>query len=797
MTFRPLFAAVAVFLLWLFATNSFAQSVALLGGEDGLELGASVQYWVDDTGRQSPAEVLSRLPSFQPSPGAYLSGGFTPQVYWLRLSLRNARSARHDWVLELPYPILDHVALYRLSREGPRLIGRSGDSIPTAQRALPDRRIAFPVSLAAGQQVDYLLRVHSSSNLLISPQVFDAAAYVANDKQQSALIGFFYGIGFGLLLYNMFLAVSTREHLYLYYVLHMASAAGYYLCLDGLLGQWWPQAWPASWLNQLFPTFICLSLIWGTHFVVEFLQFRAAAPGLYRLARASLGVSWALLVVSPLLSTLLFSQLVFGLGSLVVVFLFAGGCLQWRNGLFEARVYVPAWGIMLVMSFYAALASLNLIPYVISPILGMKLGWIVDLLLLSVALANRINTLRNDRAEVERQAVAVAAEARAKSEFFAKMSHELRTPMNGMLGMAELLRGTRLDAEQAHYLHLLESSGRNLGAIINDLLDYAKLEVGKLRLSYAALDLRALVGECVDLHTKMAERKGLTLHCDWVEHVPSRVIMDGLRLRQILDNLLANAIKFTMQGEVRLRICSEVGAEDGEPLLVLAVSDTGVGIDEHELARLFTTFHQADSSLTRRFGGTGLGLAICKQLSELMAGTISVRSQRGQGSCFTVALPLRVADSMPSQRRDTAKMLGAGLRVLVAEDNEVNQRVIQGLLRKLKVEPVLVGDGEAAVRCCLESTFDLVLMDCEMPILDGISATRRLRELHQTGQLPYIPVIGLSAHVLEEYVERCLGAGMDAYLSKPVNSEQLRSALQKFSGTGSLGIHCAPLPAYD
>lgn len=781
MTFRPLFAAVAVLLMWLFATGGFAQSLALQGGEDGRELGALARYWVDDTGRLSPAEVLTQSPSFRPSPGSFLSGGFTAQVYWLQLSLRNARSARHDWVLELPYPILDRVSLYRLGRAGPQLIGLSGDSIPLPQRLLPDRRLAFPVSLAAGEQVDYLLRVQSSSNLLISPQVFDGAAYVADDKHQGTLIGFFYGIGFGLLLYNLFLAVSTREHLYLYYVLHMLSAAGYYLCLDGLLGQWWPPAFSAAWLNQLFPTFICLSLIWGTHFVIEFLQFRAAAPGLYRLARASLGVSWALLVVSPLLSTLLFSQLVFGLGSVVVVFLFAGGCLQWRNGLFEARVYVPAWGIMLVMSFYAALASLNLIPYVFSPILGMKLGWVVDLLLLSVALGNRINTLRNDRAVVESRAVAVAAETRAKSEFFAKMSHELRTPMNGMLGMAELLRGTRLDADQAHYLHLLESSGRNLGAIINDLLDYSKLEVGKLRLSYAALDLPVLVRECVDLHTMMAERKGLALHCDWDARVPSRVVMDGLRLRQILDNLLANAIKFTSQGEVRLRLWAEAGAEDGEPLLVLAVSDTGVGIDEHELARLFTTFHQADSSLTRRFGGTGLGLAICKQLCELMAGTISVRSQRGEGSCFTVCLPLRTAEVAPSQHRHVAKAIGAGLRVLVAEDNEVNQRVIQGFLRRLNVEPVLVADGEAAVQSCLASSFDLVFMDCEMPVLDGIAATRRLRELHQAGQMPYVPVIGLSAHALEEYVERCLAAGMDAYLSKPINSEQLRNLLQKFT----------------
>lgn len=786
MTLRPFFTALLLVLMWLCAAGGHAQTIVLQGGESGLELGPAVRYWVDDA-PSSPPAVAAQLSAFRASPGAFISGGFTRQMYWVHVSLRNARPIRHDWVLELDYPALDHVTLYRLGGRAPELVGVSGDNVPLASRAIPDRRVAFPLALQAGEQGDYLLRVETSSNMLIPLRVYDAVAYIASDKHQSAYMGFFYGIGFGLLLYNLFLAISTREFLYRYYVLHMVSAAGYFLCLDGVFGVWWPAAISSEWLNKLLPSLICMSLLWGTYFVMEFLQFRVAAPRLHRIGHVCVWLSGLVLIATPWLDVLLLSLLVLGLSSVVVPFLLVGGCIQWRNGLIEARIYLPAWGIMLVMSLYAALASMNALPYVFSPILGLKLSWVVDLLLLSVALGNRINTLRLERAAVERQAVAAAAETQAKSEFFAKMSHELRTPMNGMLGMAELLRSTRLDAEQAHYLHLLESSGRNLGAIINDLLDYAKLEVGKLRLSYAALDLRVLVQECVEMHSMAAERKDLALHCDWNERVPNRVVMDGLRLRQILDNLLANAIKFTLQGEVRVRVWSEAGAEDGEPLLVLEVSDTGVGIEAHEQARLFSTFHQADSSLTRRFGGTGLGLAICKQLCELMAGTIGVRSRRGEGSCFTVCLPLRVADVVIARRREVTREVGAGLRVLVAEDNEVNQRVIQGFLRRLNVEPVLVPDGATAVQRCLDDSFDLVFMDCEMPVLDGISATRRLRELHQTGELPYIPVIGLSAHALEEYVERCLVAGMDAYLSKPINSAQLAAALQKYSGASSQG----------
>jgi PAS domain S-box-containing protein len=383
--------------------------------------------------------------------------------------------------------------------------------------------------------------------------------------------------------------------------------------------------------------------------------------------------------------------------------------------------------------------------------------------------------LRDANEQLRRARDDAQAAGAAKSRFLAHMSHEIRTPLNGVLGLAQIGHRDSFGRAraQATFARILDA-GKLLLAIVDDVLDFAKVEAGKLTVASVPLDPSRLVAEVVQGLVPLAAAKGLPLVVEQ-QALPQAVLGDPVRIQQILYNLLSNAIKFTSAGELRLDAGVQRAGEDAQ--LVFAVRDTGIGIGQQALARVFQPFEQADDSITRRFGGSGLGLAISRRLARLMGGTLEVHSMLGQGSVFTLRLPLRPTALLPPSPAQAAPANArrlAGLRLLVAEDNAVNQLVLDELLRAEGAELVIVDHGEQALQRVAQSAqpFDAVLMDVQMPVMDGLQAARALARSH-----PGLPVIGQTAHVLQEEADECLAAGMVAVVQKPIDLDLLVAML--------------------
>jgi signal transduction histidine kinase len=756
-----------------------AQALTLNTAPTKISLEPFLTYFCDTTSKETVTSIQQK--TFNALPNGHATLGFQPGNCWLHFQVQNTGTHTLSLILLLNDELMDHVQLFDLGAPEPQS-WHFGSAEPFANRPIKTHLFALPLNIQQGSTHDYYLRVSSIHSMFLPLSLSNPQAFVEEQIPREWIMGSLYGVGIGLCLYNFLLGISLRERTYFIYSLYVASGLLMLGSFQGINFQLWPD-WPL-WNTYSHQNFIYLTCFFATLFTREYLDTRswpAADRWLCGIASIIVLMLASQLVISPSFITKPQGLV----GSITICIVFTISVLRWCQGM--AGIYVLAWGALLFAGIVTALGGYGIIPWALAALTVMQVAFALQQLLLAFGLSHRINALKKEKTEREHETAHALAANEAKSEFLAKMSHEVRTPLNAVLGITQILQGPPLSAEeQQRHLDTLYSAGHSLLILINDILDHSKIEAGKLELETTAFNLQVVLDDCVNIFTLSAQQKSLHLLCERSPELSDWVHGDPTRLRQILLNLLSNAIKFTDHGKIHLRV-----SPTNEPsLLRFEIEDQGIGVAAEKTHHLFRSFQQGDSSMTRKYGGSGLGLAICKQLVELMHGEIGVQSTLGTGSTFwfTATLPPATEPALPAQNllpADNAHW--KDLRVLVVEDNQVNEMIAVALLKRLGIDAHVVHHGKEALAllaCDItraNSGFDLVFMDCEMPVLDGYETTRQLRIWEETNQQQRLPVIALTAHAMPEHRERCLAAGMDDHLTKPLSLAALAIALQRWS----------------
>ncbi|MFP5383531.1 MAG: ATP-binding protein [Gammaproteobacteria bacterium] len=562
--------------------------------------------------------------------------GRMPGRWWFRVALRNPSSTAQDWLLVIPFGHLETVDFHQLRAGGEVARIQTGTTRPFSSRPVPVEDFVFPLHLAAGETSAVYLQVEGRVALNVPLLLFSPTAFAEEAAQESWWHGLFYGLIAGLLAYNLSLWLTTRDPAFLYFIGTGVTALGFFAGYDGLFRPLLPDA---VWFNQIL-MFVAGALSVGMtlQFTRHFLDTPRILPehdGKLRAVAIS-AVPLALLV--PFIPLDVTMALVLAASLLMALLMLLAGYTAWRAGEPLSRLFMTVISIHFSVLLLLGLGASGLVEglFALSTLIH-HVSLAVILSLFSMALGERVKATARARRVAEAEVLQSRADARARNEFLAKMSHELRTPMTGVLGMAELLEHTELQPQQRRYLSTLRYSGEMLLNLINDVLDHARIEAGRLQIRREAFDLLRLVDDCRLLFEQQPRENKVVLHIDIASGVPRIVVGDAQRIRQILVNLLSNAFKFTSAGSVTLHI-----APLPSGWLRFEVRDTGAGIEPADRERLFRLFSQATEGRSVK-GGSGLGLAICRQLSELMGGRIGVESVPGEGSVFRVELPLHAA----------------------------------------------------------------------------------------------------------------------------------------------------------
>jgi signal transduction histidine kinase/AmiR/NasT family two-component response regulator len=716
------------------------------------------------------------LPQWERAQGAKASN-YRGKITWVRFSFYNPTASKMDLLLVNNNPQLPLLDLWKFSEGKPTHLYQLGSVKPFSARPIQHRHYVMPVSLEAGESAEfYIASQYGTYDLLHRTTAWPRELFFTTTHAQDLWEIFYFGMISIMVIYNLFVFLLTRERSYLFYSIFVSGTLLTFSTISGYSFQILFSNYP--WVNQqMVFVGIATMLSFAAWFTIDFFSLKEAHPKIAFLLNLL-----AILVVAQLLIILVipFSLQVVMIRILTTTSIFTYFlCLYCgidsilKNRDTASAIYTIAWSFLLLVTaltiFHESVFPIFRLPtYTV-----VQIANTIEVILLSTALASRISTFKL------RESVA-AARAEAKTNFLARMSHEIRTPMNGILGMSDLLGKRLTNQTDRHYIDIIHTSAEALGQIINDILDYSKIEAGKLNLKQETFHLRELVASACHIFEMECEQKKLSFHTTVDETLPEYVLGSPHRIRQILINLISNAVKYTHQGGIHVKVSRL------EEKILFEVEDTGEGISMADQDRIFDAFEQSTNNNLGRESSTGLGLAISRELTNLMNGEMGVHSLVGVGSTFwfTLVLPEeeKPLQAESSEQEDADALALPVFNIVVAEDNLVNKEVIRGILLTLGIKPIIVSNGLEAVGYYKEShsEIDLILMDCEMPVMDGFKATEIIREFEKTNSLLHTPVVALTAHTWHQELQHCYDSGMDELLLKPVTRKSVERVLRQY-----------------
>lgn len=832
--------------LWLLA-SAFAHAEALRlndGTSNGFinltpywsVLEDSEQTWtIEDVSRPEFATRFQKSLHLQQQDS--LSFGLRSSAIWLRLNVQNSTAAELQQLLEIGFPHLHQVELYVPMDRGFRKTA-TGFSKPFAERPVIHRNFVFPLRIAAESETTYYLRIASKTTIDIPSMLWEPHAFAQKSLNEYMAQALYFGMLAALGLYNLLLYFSLRDRNHLYYVLFVVSNALSVSAFSGIGYQFlWPESTAWSMISSMIG-FACTGLTLLL-FQKHLLSTRKTVPLLDKFMTGFIVLNLLQMAGFALFDYRTMIPIGISIDLLSMVLALTVGIACALRGQRSAGLFLVAFSSLLVMAVLLALRSFGLsLPHFVN-IYGIHIGSALEMLLLSLTLADRFNQIRREKEIAQQQLVTslkrserileqrvaertaqlvrgntelnanrhelqiakqVAEDAsRMKSEFLTNMSHEIRTPISAIIGMAYLALESDLNSKHRDYVDKIHRAAISLLGIINDILDFSKIEAGKVDVEQVKFNFNEVIANIANVTRQQAHEKGLEYRVDISSEVPTDLIGDPLRFGQVLINLVSNAIKFTSEGEIIL--CGRVFRLEPDWVeLYFEIRDTGIGMTQEQQVGLFRAFTQADSSITRKFGGTGLGLAISKRLVEMMGGKLMVRSDPGKGSVFSfttrfamveqaaVSSSLLLADTKAFVAKDVSFLYAptgqqrvlpqfTDCKVLLVEDNQINQQIVLEMLAAVGLQVDIVENGQAALDKLFAAGpqgYDLLLMDIQMPVLGGHSASKRIRA---DWRYAAMPILAMTAHASREERLQCLQSGMQDLIIKPIDPDDFYQIL--------------------
>ncbi len=760
-----------------------------------LSLDGKIQYLEDADALYSVDDILSGhyYGNYKTTSDTF-NKGMTTSAFWFVQPFHNPSASQGiRRLLEISYPPLDNVDVYVISSSGTRELMQAGDNKPFNVRPKQDSSYLFPIHFTANEKKLVIIRVQSEGSVRVPIILWDPTYYEENNRKYLLIMGIYFGIMLLMVIYNFCIYISIKDISYLFYVCYISAHTILQSTLTGFGAEF---IWPSlPWFNNQFLIFsILLTEVFALIFTANVLNTKNTTPYGHKIIQAFIALATLSLFATAALPYAASLKVVLILGMSMSTFGIFIGIRLAIQGYDTAKFFILAWFSFLLGALVYGATTAGLLPATTFTTNALIIGSTLEVIILSWTLADRLSRMQHDKIKMEKTAKlalqqvndALIESHEIKDEFLATISHELRTPMNGIINSINHVKNEKDLTSQKPFIHSADRSASHMMLLIDSVLSYTELSSNEAIVERHPFQLQKVTQFLDEYFTPQCQDKHLTFMVEINEDVPSLVLGDQRKITQVLVSLIDNAIKFTECGYIRLAIdLDSLDKTNKKIKLTFKIEDTGIGIPKTLGSEIFERFSQADSSFHRGHGGLGIGLAIAKQTANLLDAELTYESIPSQGSIFTFTAEFEYTKTLTvpaSKVSYKIEDLALGKTALVIEDNKVNQLVLKTTLKKLGFSVICAINGEDGINKLDENDIDIILMDCQMPIMNGFEATRNIRQLTNVKSL--VPIIAVTANAMSKDRDRCLQSGMNDYMSKPVSLDELKDKLLKWLPLG-------------